>query len=230
LQETLFHVVLEGRRLGPYDRRTIVGMRVRKTLTSRHVLEGTDGVRLTVAELLRGTLPATPAPAPVPRQEPLASAQGVHSVIQATHVADLLEVAGRGYAVPPFRGEVEVRVQTKVLRLAGRFRDGRAWKEDRVKFPLQDIIHARLQGSIVELGVRPASGEGLQRLRLDLRTPQAAGELAEALPHTVPWPGSEPLAGASPRSRRLPHALRWAGLAGLVTVVGVAVWLLAQRA
>ena len=230
MEETLYHVVLEGRRLGPYDRRTIVGMRVRKTLTSRHVLECSDGARLTVAELVRGTLPATPPPEPepMPPPEPAASGQGArssYSVIQATHGADLLEVSGRGYAVPAFKGEVEVRVQTKVLRLAGRFRDGLAWKEDRVKFPLQDIIHARLQGSIVELGVRPPSGAGLQRLRLDLRTPEAACELAESLPHTVPWPGSEPLAGASPSARREGRRVRWVALAGgVVAVFAVLAW------
>jgi len=238
LEETLYHVVLEGRRLGPYDRRTIVGMRVRKTLTSTHVLECTDGARLTVAELLRGTLPASPPPEPEPEPpppEPAASAQGArvssYSVIQATHAADLLEVAGPGYAVPAFKGEVEVRVQTKVLRLAGRFRDRLGWKEDRVKFPLQDIIHARLQGSIVELGVRPPSGEGLQRLRLDLRTPQAACELAESLPHTVPWPGSEPLAGASPSARRKGRKMRWSALAGGVLAMFAALaWVWMQRA
>ena len=239
MEETLYHVVLEGRRLGPYDRRTIVGMRVRKTLTSRDVLECTDGVRLTVAELLRGTLPASPPPEPEddppPPPEPAASMQGArissYSVIHATHAADLLEVAGRGYAVPAFQGEVEVRVQTKVLRLAGRFHDRRGWKEDRVKFPLQDIIHARLQGSIVELGVRPPSGEGLQRLRLDLRTAQAACELAESLPHTVPWPGSEPLAGASPSARRRGRTMRWSAVAGGVLAMFAALaWAWMQRA
>ncbi|NNU42661.1 hypothetical protein [Ramlibacter montanisoli] len=48
-----------------------------------------------------------------------------------------------------------MRVQTKVLRVSGRFREGRDWKEDRVKFPLQDIAHARLRGTVVDLWVRP---------------------------------------------------------------------------
>lgn len=206
LAEILYHVVLEGRRLGPYDRRTIVGMRVRKTLDSEHLLEATDGERLTVAQLLHGTLPETPAaPAaaaapPVPSAPPAGRAS--YSVIQAVHVADLLQVQGRAYDIPAFKGEVELRVQTRVLRIAGRFRGALGWKEDRVKLPLQDIIHARLQGSLVELGVRPAKGEGLQRLRLQLRTPAAARELVEGLPHTVPWPGSEPLAAPGPRAKR----------------------------
>jgi hypothetical protein len=242
LQETLYHVMLAGRRLGPYDRRTIVGMRVRKTLTSRDVLECTDGARLTVAELLHGTVPAlppgavasgsaagsTPSSGPEPAMAAPAGKVGAPAVA-ATYAADLLAVQGRGYEVPAFHGEVELRVQGRMLRMAGRCRDGRAWKEDRVKFPLHDILHARLQGSIVELGVLPSGGRGLQRLRLDLRTQAAAGELVERLPHTVPWPGSEPLAGPSARSLRLPHVLWWCGWVGLVALLGAAGWLLAQR-
>jgi hypothetical protein len=227
LGETLYHVLLDGRRLGPYDRRTIVGMRVRKTLTSRHVLESREGERLTVAELLHGKAAAQPEPHVEPPPPSPAPGRASHSVIQATHAADLLAVDGRGYDIPPFQGELELRVQTKVLRLAGRFRSGAGWKEDRVKFPLEDIIHARLQGSSVELGIRPPSGVGVQRLRLDLRSSDAAGELVEGLRYTVPWPGSEPLAGRAVRGVRLPRPLAWAALAGSVAVVaGALAWLL----
>jgi len=34
VDQTIYHVLLEGRKVGPYDRRTIVGMRIKKTLTS----------------------------------------------------------------------------------------------------------------------------------------------------------------------------------------------------
>jgi hypothetical protein len=223
LEETLYHVMLAGQRLGPFDRRTIVGMRVRKTLTSKDVLESTDGRRLSVAQLVRQT-PADPPPSSEPAFAP--PGRSSYSVIQAMHTADLLEVRGSGYPVPPFKGELEVRVQTKVLRVSGRFRDGIHWKEDRVKFPLVDIIHARLQGNVVELGVRPPSGEGLQRLRLDLRTRESAGELVEALPHTVPWPGSEPLAGRSGRKEGARKRAPWAALTALVAAGAVAGWVL----
>jgi hypothetical protein len=229
LAETLYHLVLDGRRLGPYDRRTIVGMRVRKTLTSGHMLEATDGARLSVAELLHGTLPATPpappAPAPAPAAEEAAAPARIgrsYSVIQAVHPADLLQVQGRGYAIPAFRGEIELRVQTRALRIAGRFRDALAWKDDRIKIPLADIVHARLQGSVVELGVRPPSGDGEQRLRLDLRTPEAARELVEGLPHAVPAPGSEPLAApGAPGKRKVGRHALVAGLALLALAVAV---------
>lgn len=222
MENQLYHVLLEGRTVGPYDRRTIVGMRVKKALTSKHLLVGPDGVQLTVAELLNGK----PAP---PKFEP--SRSGSYSVIQATHPAKLLEVEGSGYEIPPFKGDVEIRVQTKVLRLSGRCRDGLAWKEERVKVPLQDIAHARLRGSIVDLWVRPASGKPLQRLSLEMGTREAAGELAESLPHAAPWPGSEPLAARPPVTPSALHPLLWAAVVGTALVVGgVLVWALSRPA
>ncbi|MBE7369092.1 hypothetical protein [Ramlibacter pallidus] len=225
MDNPVYHVVLEGRTIGPYDRRTIVGMRIKKTLTSDHVLVGADGGKLTVAELVHGS-PTQPAFEPS-RGDGAAS----YSVVQATCPATLVEVEGKGYAIPPFKGELEVRVQTKVLRIAGRYREGRAWKEDRVKFPLEDIAHARLRGSIVDLWVRTSkAGEGLQRLTLDMFSPEAAGELTEKLTHSAPWPGSEPLAGRAAAGSTMLHPLLWAAVVGSAVLVGtILVWTLTRR-
>lgn len=225
MQNPVYHVVLEGRTLGPFDRRTIVGMRIKKTLTSKHVLVGADGDRITVGELVRGQPPQPPF------QASTGEGTASYSVIQATHPASLLEVEGSGFEIPPFKGEIELRVQTKVLRMSGRFRQGLAWKEDRVKFPLQDIAHARLRGSIVDLWVRTSrAGEGLQRLTLEMFTPEAAGELTEKLTHSAPWPGSEPLAGRSAAGKSPLHPLLWAAVVGTAVVVAtVLVWVLIRR-
>ena len=53
MDNPVYHVVLEGRTIGPYDRRTIVGMRIKKTLTSEHTVVTADGVQLTVGDLLK---------------------------------------------------------------------------------------------------------------------------------------------------------------------------------
>lgn len=224
MENPVYHVVLEGRTLGPYDRRTIVGMRIRKTLASDSMLVGADGGRLTVGELVHGQRPDPPFQAS--RGEGTPS----YSVIQGTHSASLLEVEGKGYAIPPFKGEVELRVQTKALRLAGRFREGIAWKEDRVKFPLEDIAHARLRGSVVDLWVRTsAAKEGMQRLTLEMFTPEAAGELTEKLTHSAPWPGSEPLAGRVQGGSGL-HPMLWAVVVGTgVLVSTILVWALTRH-
>jgi hypothetical protein len=132
VDQTIYHVLLEGRKVGPYDRRTIVGMRIKKTLTSDHVLIGADGTQLTVGELI-GQRPAKPFSA---------DRSGSFSLVHANFAASVTEVAGRGLPIPRFKGEVEARVQADVLRIAGRFRHGLGWKEDRVKIPLGDVVHA----------------------------------------------------------------------------------------
>jgi hypothetical protein len=228
LDNPVYHVVAEGRRLGPFDRRTIVGMRIRKTLTSKHVLVAADGGKLTVGELVRGD---PPPPVPEAGNSGADSTHGSsYSVIQAMHTGTLLEVEGTGYEVPPFKGEVEVRVQTRALRISGRFREGLAWKEDRVKFPLQDIAHARLRGSVVELWVRTAkAGEALQRVALDMGTREAASEVTEKLTHSAPWPGSEPLAGRMAGGASVLHPMLWAVVVGTAVVVAtVLAWVLAR--
>lgn len=228
MDNVLYHVLYEGRRMGPYDRRTIVGMRVKKALSSDQVVIAPDGAEMTVAELVHG------GPAPVPRRpedETLAPARvgGSYSVVQGIYPCSLIEVEGAGYAVPPFKGEVELRVQKKVLRVAGRFREGGSWKEDRVKIPLQDIQHARLRGTVVDLWVRVAEQGGLQRISMDLLSRDAAGELAGALPHAVPYPGSEPLA-ARPASGSTVHPWLWAAVVGTALFVTlVLVWVLMNR-
>ena len=123
-----------------------------------------------------------------------------------------------------------MRVQTKVLRLSGRFREGLAWREDRVKFPLQDIAHAHLRGTVVDLWIRTAESSAMQRISLDLLKPDAAGELAESLPFTAPWPGSEPLAARSEPQASATHPLLWTAVVGTAVVVGaVLVWALTRR-
>lgn len=229
MQNPVYHVLLEGRRVGPYDRRTIVGMKVKKALSSKSVLVGEDGSHTTVGELVRQALPdhgfaassqgAAPAGAPS------------RPVVQGIHPARVLEVQGAGYTIPPFQGEVDVRVQGKVLRVSGRFRVGPDWKEERIKFPLQDIAHARLRGTIVDLWIRTPDGSGKQRVSLDLLKPEAAGELAESLPHAAPYPGSEPLAGRTAAGARGRSSLMWASAVGAAVALGtLAAWLMLRGA
>ena len=105
--------------MGPYDRRTIVGMRIKKALTSDHVLIGADGGRMKVADLIHRPRPASFNP----------ERSGSFSLVQATYAASLLHVEGRGMDIPRFKGEIEARVQSDVLRLAGRFRKGQSADE-----------------------------------------------------------------------------------------------------
>lgn len=206
-------VLLDGRTMGPYDRRTLVGMRIKKTISSEDELIASDGTRLTVADLLRKR-PAGFQP----------NRTSSYSLVQATYSASLEGVEGRGHDIPKYRGEIEARIQTDVLRMTGRFRKLFAWKEDRIKLPLKDIAHARVRGSIVDLWWRIEGRKTLQRVTLELFTPEAAGEFVDWLPAATPWPhdDSQPATltntgGASP----------WLWVALVVTAITVGLVLLA---
>ncbi|MDB5861753.1 MAG: hypothetical protein JWQ76_5442 [Ramlibacter sp.] len=216
MEHPLYHVLLEGRRVGPYDRRTIVGMRIRKTLTSADRVVADNGRKFTVADLVRmGPLDGSFE----------ASRSGSYSVVQAVHSAALVEA--QGAAIPAFKGEIEVRLQTKVLRIAGRYRSGLRWKEDRVKIPLPELAHARLRGSAVELALRPGGEGPLKRLTLELFTPEAAGEFVAALPPLAPWPEAAPKSLAAPAGA---HPMVWGAVVGTAVIVGsVLVWVLTHR-
>lgn len=211
--------------MGPYDRRTIIGMRIKKTLTSEHVLEDEAGNQLTVANLLGRR----------PKSEFNADRSGSFSLVQATYPASLVEVQNGPFQIPKFKGEVEARVQGDVLRMAGRFRQGLGWREDRVKIPLAQVAHARIVGSRVDLWLRPADGKTtdlsrMQHLALDLLTPDAAGELAEWLPAATPPPPTTPMPlldapGAAPAS----HFMLWIGVVGAILAVGFLLLLLVFR-
>jgi hypothetical protein len=181
VDQPVYHVLLEGRTVGPYDRRTIVGMRIKKALTNHHVLVGADGARLTVADLI-GRSPA------VAFQPELS---GAFAGIQSRYPAWLVHVRGRGgVEIPRFKGEIEARVQGDRLRLAGRFRKGFGWKDGRVKIPMADVLHARVAASQVELWLR-ADRPGRQRqVALELFTPEVAAEFLERLPQAATTPAS----------------------------------------
>ena len=185
-------------------------MRIKKALTSDHVLVGTDGTQLTVGDLI-----GRPAP-----ENFNANRSGVFSLVQATFTAALVSAERRGLAIPRFKGEVEARVQSDVLRLAGRFRHGFGWKDGRIKIPLNDIVHARINGSLAELWIRVTATEKLQHVVLELFTAPAAGDFVEWLPNATAYP--EPV--VAPLDKRAAgagqHGL-WIAIGSIAVVIGV---------
>lgn len=223
--ENLYHVLLEGRRVGPYDRRTIVGMRIKKTLRSKDLLVAPDGSQLSVGDLVRHGFRADPTFQ--------ASRSGSYSVVQATFPGSLLEVRGKGHEIPAFKGEIELRVQTKVLRIAGTLRQvmGRV-REDRVKIPLEEIVHARVRGSLVDMWMRATPAQDLQRVVVEVFTPEAAGELVECFPNAKPWPQVEStFAALKPKAAHGDRPWIWGAIVGSTLVVGLLmVWVVARAA
>lgn len=206
--------------MGPYTRRTIVGMRIKKALSSDSRLIAFDGAELSVADLVKHR----------PRDNAFnPNRSGSFSLVQATFSVSLLLVEGDEHSIPAFKGEVEARIQTDVLRLAGRFRSGFRYKDDRVKLPLDGIVHARVRSSIVDLWLRSDARDAFQRITLELFTPEAAGEFVEWLPHATPWPGDDsqpsPLRDVRPRQNMV-----WAGaIAGTAVVLVLVLTVLLSR-
>lgn len=208
MDHTVYHVVLEGGRVGPYDRRTIVGMRIKKTLTSDQVLIGANGAQLTVGDLIRRRSPAPFHP----------ERSGSYSVVQGAFAAWLVQATGKA-GIPRFKGEIEARVQADgVLRLAGRFRQGFSWKDGRVKIALKDVAHARINGTQVELGLGGDGQRPRGQFTLELFTPETAYEFVQCLPDVKPFPDA-----ASPGAAGLPAApSRQAVWMAAISVISVA--------
>ncbi len=219
---TVYHVLLEGRSMGPYDRRTIVGMCIKKALASDTELIDSHGAQLTVGDLLAERSPQNTF-------NGTRSGAFSFSVVQATFTAALLQVKGKGFAIPAFRGEVEARVQAGMLRVAGRHRRGLRWRDDRVKLPLKAFVHARIVGSRVDLWLRPEGTNAsapLQQVSMELFSPEAAGALVEWMPVATP-----PLTGLASNSVQPGDGryLVWIAVIGVVTVVALVALVLAVR-
>ena len=209
MDQTAYHVLLGGVQVGPYDRRTIVGMRIKKALTSDHVLIGADGAQLTVGDLIRRRSPRPFDP----------ERSGSYSVVRAAYPASLVQVSGTGRGIPRFQGELEARVQADgVLRLAGRCRRGLGWKETRVKIALKDVAHARVKGSQVELGLRGDAQRQPGQFKLELFTPEAANEFAGWLPDATPFPDSAPVVDGSVRSVKASGQAVWTAAISVISV------------
>ncbi|MEJ6023639.1 hypothetical protein [Ramlibacter sp. PS4R-6] len=163
MDDTLYHLLLEGRQVGPYDKRTIVGMRQKNTLADGSVLIGPDGRKLTVEELIRG-----------PRDE--FALTGTFSLIKARFDAKLASSDRHG-PLPRYEGDLEVRVQEDILRVAG--------KDDRVKIALKDVVHARARDQFADLWLRTDDGK-LQAASFEMASPQAASELVKWLSGATP--------------------------------------------
>lgn len=169
METALYHVLLEGRSVGPYDRRTIVGMRAKDTLAGDSVLIDAAGHRFTVEDLMRSG-----------RDDFHPGLSGTFSIVLARFDAQVTECDRHG-PLPRYEGGVELRVQPDVLRIAGRLRG----RDDRVKIPLGDVVHVRARDSLADLWIR-CDGKDLQAATFQMASPDAARQLVKSLPDSTP--------------------------------------------
>jgi hypothetical protein len=211
LGEAQYHVLLEGRKVGPYDRRTIVGMRIKEALADASVLIDAQGRQLTVEELVRGGRASQP-----PAFDPGRS--GTYSSVKASYEAELM-ACDRSGPLPRFEGPLQVRVQAAVLRIAGRLKG----KDDRVKIPYEDVAHLRVKDRFVELWFKSQGGK-MQAATLAFVTAELAQEFAKWLPGVSPPTAEVVVASRVP----VPYGIV-VGVAGAVLAIVAVVLALALR-
>jgi hypothetical protein len=207
LDQTLYHLMLDGRPVGPYDARTIIGMRVKKTLADDSVLIRPDGSRVTVEEIVRGS-----------RREFDPARSGTHSLVKASYEAGIVQCERRG-PLPRYDGPMEVRVQSDVLRIAGQLRG----KDDRVKLAFADVVHVRARNALVDLWLRGERAT-LQAATLRMMSPEAARELVGWLPGST----APPPEVAVPRVR-VPYGIVIAVAGAALGVLAVVLVLVLKR-
>ena len=91
-------------------------------------------------------------------------------------------------------------------------------------------MHARVRGSLVDMWMRVPPAKELQRVVVEVFTPEAAGELVECFPDARPWPQAEstftPLKGKPERGDR---PWIWGAIVGSTLTVGLLiVWVVTR--
>jgi hypothetical protein len=148
-----YRILLNDKQVGPFDRRTIVGMRIKKLLGNNVALLRSDGLPMTVAQLM------------MDRFEMADAEGGVHhpagapaSGLWPTFAVDF-GGGWRGAGALGFVGKGELRFQGDVLRLTG-LRKGRMFtsKQERLKLPMNTIANAQASAKdacLLELVAKP---------------------------------------------------------------------------
>jgi hypothetical protein len=167
-----YHIVLAEQHLGPYDRRTLVGMRMKKVVDKHASLLRSDGYAMTMAQLLADRHEMAGHFKPSEPIKPEAA--------WPTFVMDCGGSLLRG-GVLGFQGLCELRVESDKLRVTGQ-RKGRwfASEEGRIKIALSQIAWADAgdDPSVLALGLTsPLAGHTALSVTLPLADGQAVNEV-----------------------------------------------------
>lgn len=128
-----YRLLLQDKQIGPFDRRTIVGMRIKKIVASNVAVLRSDGLMMNVSQLMADRLEmADPVTGHLP------SMPGPASEMWPTFLVNF--GGGLRPGAMGFVGAGELRYQGDALRLSGQRKTG-IWRKklDRVKLALTDI-------------------------------------------------------------------------------------------
>jgi hypothetical protein len=130
-------ILLPDKQVGPFDRRTIIGMRIKKLLDNNAPLRRSDGLGLTVAQLMMDRFEMADAQGPSAAEGVMAS--GLLPTFAVDFGGNWCSAGAMGFV-----GKGELRFQGDVLRISG-LRKGPLFssRQDRVKLPMAAITSAK---------------------------------------------------------------------------------------
>ena len=179
-----YSLFVNGKPLGPYERRMIVGMSVKKVITGENMLWRDDGVEMSVEQLIQDRDESTMAS--VAHDHLALSTLGPPS----SGMWPQFSVRYGGSAMKPgawgFSGNGQVSYHGDELRFKGQRRNknlGMSRYEE--SLPLSAIALAQCMACILQISLQPglAFGESNEDtlLALEFATPQEANELWELI-------------------------------------------------
>jgi hypothetical protein len=151
MSEPRYYVMVDGQKLGPFDKRTITGMRIKKILTNEHKVHQENGPITTVFQLLGGNLSSSRFQVSSPLSSGVVFPRfAVRFLIPPTDV----------YSDEHFVGAGELRVQPDVLRIAGQVQAGVFGKprDHRIKVPREHVCVTKHTGRLVLLEAQSVPG------------------------------------------------------------------------
>jgi hypothetical protein len=179
-----YSLFVNGKPLGPYERRMIVGMRVKNIVDNDQMVWRDDGVEMNVAQLLQDRDESTPAS--VAHDHLALSILGAPS----SGMWPQFNVRFGGSAAKPgawgFSGNGQVSYHGDELRFKGQRRNknlGMSRYEE--SLPLAAIADSQCMDCILQLSLQPGltfdERSDASQLHLEFATPQEANELWELL-------------------------------------------------
>jgi hypothetical protein len=132
-----YHLLLGDRQLGPYDRKTIVGMRIKKLIENNSQVRRSDSHTMTVAQLLADRFEMADAQS-LHQQAISPPASGIWPAFLIDCAGNMLKPGALG-----FIGKGELRFQGDHLRITANRKSGlMSTKTERVKLLLVSIASA----------------------------------------------------------------------------------------
>lgn len=148
-----YQLLVGEQKLGPYDRRTIVGMRIKNLIDSHLPVNRSDGHSMTVAQLVADRFEMADADS-LQKQAVSPPASGIWPAFLMDCGGSLLKPGALG-----FIGKGELRFQGDHLRITANRKAGfMSTRADRVKLPLISLAAAHADSakpSIVVLRLKP---------------------------------------------------------------------------